>query len=467
MKKPEIPNTVQSMIDVYQHPFVLVDRNFTIVASNKAYADQYNLTPEEIVGCKCHKISHHSDKPCIEVGEDCPHRRMFNSGEIEEALHVHTRPDGTKDCVEIKAHPIRGDDGEILYMGEHLRRIEAHDMLDKNELVGSSEPFLDAVREACLLAPSNLPVLVTGESGVGKEKFASYIHKRSLRAEGPFITLDCCGLSETLFESELFGHEAGSFTGAQKQKKGLFEIADGGTLFLDEIGEISLTLQAKLLRVIENGEYRRVGGNVSRQADVRIVSATNRNLLDMVEQGTFRRDLYHRLAGHTVSLPPLRQRKEDIPQFLCFFIQKMDKRAAPAGETLRLLEKYHYPGNVRELKYIIELAALKAVDGHIYPEHLPDAVRYQNQRHEQEVSGKEESPPRREAGAAEETEPTLRRQDDRVVMGQDTEAVMQALQRCRGSRRAAARELGISERKMYRLLKRFEEMGLDVPRPYQ
>ena len=153
------------MLDIYQQPFVLVDRQFTIVASNKAYADQYNLTPEDIIGCKCHKVSHHSDVPCIEIGEDCPHRRMFKSGKVEEALHVHTRPDGSKDCVEIKAHPIRGEDGKILYMGEHLRPIETHDMLDKSELVGRSEPFLNAIREANVLAPSVLPVLVTGESG--------------------------------------------------------------------------------------------------------------------------------------------------------------------------------------------------------------------------------------------------------------------------------------------------------------
>jgi two-component system response regulator AtoC len=169
MGTKKIPSALKSMLDVYQQPFVLVDRHFTIVASNKAYAEQYGLTPDEIIGRKCHQVSHHSDKPCAEIGEDCPHRRMFNSGQVEEALHVHTRPDGSRDCVEIKAHPIRGDNGEILYMGEHLRPIETHDMLNKNELVGSAEVFLDVVREAGMLAPSNLPVLITGESGVGKE----------------------------------------------------------------------------------------------------------------------------------------------------------------------------------------------------------------------------------------------------------------------------------------------------------
>ena len=466
MSKKKIPESLQSMLDIYQQPFVLVDRHFNIVASNEAYADQYNLTPDDIIGCKCHKVSHNSDVPCIEIGEDCPHRRMFKSGKVEEALHVHTRPDGSKDCVEIKANPIRGDDGEILYMGEHLRPIETHDMLDKSELVGRSEPFLNAIREASLLAPSSLPVLVTGESGVGKEKFAAYIHKRSLRSDGPFITLDCCGLSETLFESELFGHEAGSFTGAQRKKQGLFEAADGGTLFLDEIGEISPTLQAKLLRVIETGEYRRVGGNKTYQADVRIVSATNRNLLEMVEDGGFRQDLYHRLAGHTIFLPPLRQRKADITQLICHFMQSMDKKAPPTGEALRLLENYNYPGNIRELKYIIELAALKAVDGHICPEHLPDQMR--NQRsddipHEKAATPAETPTETQEHGQSN----GMPRNSDASVLGQDTQKVLDALQHCRGNRRAAARELGISERKLYRLLKRYEEMGIEVPRPYQ
>ena len=173
MARDKIPESVKSLLDIYQQPFVLVDRNYTIVAANKAYAAQYNQQPDDIVGCKCHKVSHHSDRPCVEIGEDCPLTRMFASGEVEEALHIHTAPDGSKDCVEIKAHPVRGDDGEILYMGEHLRPIETEEMLRDNDLVGRAEIFLDAVREASLLANADLPVLLTGESGVGKERFAA------------------------------------------------------------------------------------------------------------------------------------------------------------------------------------------------------------------------------------------------------------------------------------------------------
>lgn len=374
MAEPQIPKQLQSLLDIYQHPFVLVDRDYNIVAANKAYAGQYGLPAGAIVGRKCHQVSHHSDKPCREAGEDCPLRRMFASKQVEEAVHLHTRTDGRKECVEIKAHPILGDGGEVLYMGEHLRPIAMEDALVKENMVGHSPAFLTAVHEATLLAPSDLPVVITGETGVGKEVFAAFVHKHSARVGGPFVTLDCCGLSETLFESELFGHEAGAFTGAQRQKRGLFEQADGGTLFLDEIGEISLTLQAKLLRVIETGHFRRVGGTQQLKANVRIVSATNRDLREMIAQGTFRLDLYFRLSGHTLAVPPLRARKTDIPALLCFFMHQQGYHLAPTSEAMRLLEDYSYPGNIRELKHIVELAALKAGDGMLRPEHLPEAV---------------------------------------------------------------------------------------------
>jgi len=468
MARDKIPESVKSLLDIYQQPFVLVDRNYTIVAANKAYAAQYNQQPDDIVGCKCHKVSHHSDRPCVEIGEDCPLTRMFASGEVEEALHIHTAPDGSKDCVEIKAHPVRGDDGEILYMGEHLRPIETEEMLRDNDLVGRAENFLDAVREASLLANADLPVLLTGESGVGKERFAAYIHNRSPRSEGPFITLDSCGLNETLFESELFGHEAGAFTDAQKQKIGLFELADGGTLFLDEIGEIVPTVQAKLLRVLETGEFRRVGGTEKLSANVRLVSATNRKLEEMVEEGTFRRDLYYRLAGHTVSLPPLRERKADIPDLVCFFMKELKKKAALTKEARELLNDYSYPGNIRELKYIIELALLKATDGYIHPEHLPDSVHSRNLNGKSggQIQGHGKSEPFASQVTALAASPEARH-DDQSIFGVEVSQLLSKLQECRGSRRSAARELGVSERKMYRILKRCEELGLIVPKPYQ
>ncbi len=451
-------------MDVYEQPFVMVDRHFTIVAANKKYAEQFGQNPEDIVGCKCHQISHNSERPCAEHGEDCPHLRMFKSGKVEEALHIHTRPDGTKDCVEIKAHPIYGDDGKIQYMGELLNPIDNEESMRKNELVGSSAVFLEAVREASLLASSDLPVLITGESGVGKERFANYVHARSIRSKETFITLDCCGLSETLFESELFGHEAGAFTDAQKKKQGLFELADNGTLFLDEIGEISPTLQAKLLRVIETGTYRRVGGTQTLNANVRIVSATNCDLLEMVKEGRFRRDLYYRLAGHTLCLPALRDRSGDISQLMCHFMQQQKYKTAPTADALRLLEEYNYPGNIRELKYIIELASLKAGTGNIKPEHMPFCV----QDYSASLPATEERASRANdlSQSSHENHPVGRRKEDREIMGMDANAVLDILKNVKGSRRNAAKELGISERKIYRLIKKYEDAGFEVPPPY-
>jgi transcriptional regulator with PAS, ATPase and Fis domain len=197
---------------------------------------------------------------------------------------------------------------------------------------------------------------------------------------------------------------------------------------------------------------------------VRIVSATNRNLLEMVDEGTFRRDLYYRLAGHTVSLPPLRERKNDIPELLCYFMKELKKKASPAGDTLRLLQEYNYPGNIRELKYIIELALLKAADGYIYPEHLPDIVR-QRQPHVRDTGSSDgrhngDSPAPTASSTNGGAGPSQ-------VLGMEVNQVLAKLQECRGSRRGAANELGISERKLYRLIKRFEEMGVVVPKPYQ
>jgi two-component system response regulator AtoC len=220
--------------------------------------------------------------------------------------------------------------------------------------------------------------------------------------------------------------------------------------------------------VIETGSFRRVGGTATLQANVRIVSATNRNLLEMVDDGTFRRDLYYRLAGHTVSLPPLRERKSDIPELLCFFMQELKKKAAPAGDTLQLLQDYNYPGNIRELKYIVELAILKATDGYIYPEHLPDSIRQRKPDIQSTRSGNRDAGLKASTGAEtdlpDSPDPG---QDNQMVLGMEVSQVLSKLQECRGSRRSAASELGISERKLYRILKRFEELGLVVPKPYQ
>lgn len=225
-------------------------------------------------------------------------------------------------------------------------------------------------------ADSDAKVLITGESGVGKELFAREIHQHSRRASGPMVTLNCAGLTETLLESELFGHDKGSFTGAYRDTPGKLEMANGGTLFLDEVGEMSLRMQALLLRFLENGEVQRVGGSERiRVVDARIVAATNRNLPDRVASGDFREDLLYRLRVIHIHVPSLRDRRLDIPPLLEFFSNRRLRPVRFTDAALAVLLRYRWPGNVRELQNVVEQAAWQSGAVEIGPEHLPVQIR--------------------------------------------------------------------------------------------
>ena len=254
------------------------------------------------------------------------------------------------------------------------------DRVSRQNMVGSSPPMQRVFEIIEQVAPSKATVLLTGESGTGKELVASAIHQRSSRASGPFIKLHCAALAESLLESELFGHERGAFTGAVARRDGRFEMADGGTLFLDEIGEISGSLQVKLLRFLQEHEFERVGGDQTLRVDVRVIAATNRNLQEEVAQGRFREDLFYRLNVVGVELPPLRDRKSDVAALARFFLDKYAKDNGKqidgfAPETVELLMSYDWPGNVRELENAIERAVVMASGREIEPKHLPPAVR--------------------------------------------------------------------------------------------
>src|SRR5690606_24462585 len=247
-------------------------------------------------------------------------------------------------------------------------------------LVGSSPAFravMDTIRQA---APSNATILLLGESGTGKELVARAIHELSPRHAAPFVPIDCASIPESLLESELFGHEAGAFTGATRRKEGRFERADGGTLFLDEVGEMSPAVQVKLLRAIQEGEFVRVGGTQPVKVDVRIVAATNRDLQQEVREGRFREDLYYRLHVVQVKLPPLRERHGDVPLLAAHFLRRFaeENRREIEGfspEAMRALEAYSWPGNVRELENAIERAVVLARGSRIELEDLPETVR--------------------------------------------------------------------------------------------
>ena len=243
-------------------------------------------------------------------------------------------------------------------------------------LLGVSPAMQEVYRLIEMAAPSPAPVLIVGETGTGKELVARTIHQMSQRAKGPFVAVNCSAIPETLLESELFGHEKGAFTGAMARRPGYFELADGGTIFLDEIAEMSSNLQAKYLRVLQDSQVRRVGGHDEIGVDVRVVAATNKDVVKAVQEGTFREDLYYRVNVLTIPLPPLRRRPEDIAlladAFIAEFNEKYGRQVRSVdGGSLKLLNDHTWPGNVRELRNVIERAVVSCEDGLITPECLP------------------------------------------------------------------------------------------------
>ncbi len=302
-------------------------------------------------------------------------------------------------------------------------------------------PLMQAVlRDASLIAPSETRVLITGESGVGKEVVADVIHAWSARASGPMIKVNCAAIPETLLESELFGYERGSFTGAHAQHIGRFEEASSGTIFLDEIAEMSPALQAKLLRVTQDGRFQRIGSNKEIQTAARLIAASNRNLEDEVKSSRFREDLFYRLNVVELNIPPLRERREDILPLAGKFIEEFAKGRARFSETVAAcLENYPWPGNVRELRNAMERAVLLSRSELILPEHLPERVR--------EAAG---SAPAREVADPERLEEIERN------------AILQALSQHQFNRTETAKSLGISRRALLYKLQRFREQGHKV-----
>jgi DNA-binding NtrC family response regulator len=309
------------------------------------------------------------------------------------------------------------------------------------DFVIARSPLMQAVfRDAALIAPSETRVLITGESGVGKEIVADVIHAWSPRAAGPLVKVNCAAIPETLLESELFGHEKGSFTGAHAQRLGRFEQANAGTILLDEIAEMSPPLQAKLLRVTQDGCFQRIGSNREIQTNARILAASNRVLDDEVKAGRFREDLFYRLNVVELNVPPLRERREDILPLAGRFIEEFTKGRARFSDTVAAcLERYPWPGNVRELRNAMERAVLLSRSELILPEHLPTRVRDAGDK-----------PAAAETGDLERLEEIER------------QAIMQALRQHQSNRTETAKALGISRRALIYKLQRFRELGYKI-----
>ena len=278
------------------------------------------------------------------------------------AYHYLTKP-YTVD--ELNALIARALERRQLLIENKAMKSELSRLASSSNLIGTSPAFLSVLELASKVAPTDSTVLIEGPSGTGKELLANFLYKNSGRADRPFVALSCASIPDTLIESELFGHEKGAFTDAHALRQGLVELADGGTLFLDEIGEISPVFQPKLLRFIQMGEFRRVGGNKTLKADVRIISATNRHLADELKEGRFREDLLYRLNVITITLPSLKERREDIPLIAAEILLKIAKKGKSKKlhpEALEALAKYDWPGNVRELENVLERAAILSSD---------------------------------------------------------------------------------------------------------
>jgi len=329
---------------------------------------------------------------------------------------------------------------------EHKELIVKTELLTKeiskkssDTIIGSSPPLQRVLNLSQKAAVSDSNILIEGETGTGKELFAEYMHKQSSRKEKPFVVINCASLPDQLIESELFGHEKGAFTDAKNTKQGLVEIAHGGTLFLDEIGELSLTLQPKLLRFLENGEYRRIGGVVNLNSNVRVIGATNKNLLEEAENKNFRKDLLFRLNVITLTIPPLRERHEDILLLANYFLGEKSPVRAPkrlSEQANDVLMNYSFTGNIRELEHIIERAIIFAEGELILPDDL-------NLPHSYQVQSKRLS----------STEDT-----DEILSMEELEKwhIKKVLDKNRWDRSQTANQLGISPKTLYTKIKKYE-----------
>ena len=336
---------------------------------------------------------------------------------------------------------------------EHAREVDALEGANRallaqmnleHNMVGETAVMRDVYRRIARVAPTDSTVLITGESGTGKELVARAIHRNSPRSEKPFVAINCAAITPTLLESELFGHERGSFTGAVAQKKGKLETAEGGTVFLDEIGEMSLELQAKLLRVLQDREFDRVGGTKAVRVNFRLVAATNKDLEKAIADGQFRRDLYYRLNVVSLGLPPLRERQEDIPRLANWFIRRhADKAKRPisglSAEALACLTTYEWPGNVRELENAIEHAVVLGLDTLILREDFPDAIAEAGTS--SAATAGQGPAPARFHDAIKQTKKDL---------------IVRAVEEARGNYNAAARLLGLHPNYLHRLIKNLE-----------
>jgi DNA-binding NtrC family response regulator len=442
---------LMSYLEGLPEPHILFDTQYRILAANAAYRRQFS--PERsVVGRTCYEVSHHFNVPCDEAGESCPLAKSRESGQRERVLHLHHTPKG-EEYVNIELAPLLDASGAQAFFIEKMEPLRvAQGQAAAQGLIGRAPAFQHMLALVARVAPSQATVLLLGESGTGKELVARAVHEASPRAHRALVAVDCSSLPENLFESELFGHERGAFTGANTARGGLVEAASGGTLFLDEVGDIPLPMQVKLLRLLETGTYRRVGSTEQRHADIRVVSATHRDLDRMVAEGTFREDLYYRLSTFPIHLPSLRERRDDIALLATALLARVAplRKLRVSTSALHLLQAQDYPGNVRELRNLLERAALLCDGDTLEAGHVQQAL----------LSGRR--PPA--TPRAHQQVAVLATASDMenvnlvpgVLKTMERAALQQLVSGHQGSRAELADKLGISERSLYRKLKALE-----------
>jgi PAS domain S-box-containing protein len=435
------PERFEAVLNSITDGVFTVDEQWRITCFNRAAEAITSFKRTEAIGRFCYEIFRANI--CEEA---CALRFTIDTGKPVVNLMVYIKnAEGVQVPVSISTALFRNERGEVVGAVETFRDLRQIEQLRKE--VGKTYTFEDIISKSDkmkqifeilpTIAESDSTVLITGESGVGKELLARAIHRLSGRAHKPLVTVNCAGFPETLIEAEMFGYEAGAFTGALKAKRGRFALAEKGTLFLDEIGDLSLPVQAKLLRVLQEKTYEPLGGTRTLKADVRFVAATNHDLNTMVKEGRFREDLFYRIDIMEVRIPPLRERIEDVPLIIEHFIEQLStikgkNIAGVSPEVLKLLMVYDYPGNVRELKNIIEHGFVLCQGSMIKVEHLPEWL------HPSPV-------PAANAGSLKEIEKQF---------------ILSALKKNNWNRLATARQLGIHKSTLFR---KIHKLGIPLP----
>ncbi len=452
MLDEEHSNYWETVIDTMMDGLMVVDPEGVIISINKAMESITGYTKDELVGQSCAILDCDACFGTRAEGHD-KYCALFKEGQVSRRKCMLRKKDGKPVYVHKNAAVLKDRSGTVIGGVETLTDLTEVVSKDKvitrlrrelsgkdgfKGILGTSPPMQQIFDLISSTAQSEAPVIIYGDSGTGKELVAAAIHKLGVRRKGPFIKVNCAALSESLLESELFGHVKGAFTGADRTRMGRFEAANGGDIFLDEIGDLPLSTQVKLLRVLQEKEIEKVGDHHPIPIDVRILAATNKDLNALMEEGRFRQDLYYRIGVIPIILPPLRERREDIPLLVESFINrirlKTDKPiSGMSREALELLIAYDWPGNVRELINAIEYAFVLCSEGEIMPNHLPARV----------------------SGQTVSTAPK-RRVFQQLDADEERRRLMEALTAAGGNKSEAARILGISRVTLWKRLKAYD-----------